>query len=140
MAGRIGEVVREKSGLAYYASSALSAGVGPGAWDVSAGVNPANLQKARELICEEIARFVEKGVTTEELTDSQSNFIGRLPLSLESNAGVVNALLTIERFDLGLDYYRRYPDLVRAVTPEDVRVTASKYLHPEKLAIAIAGS
>jgi zinc protease len=140
MAGRIGEVVREKSGLAYYASSSLSAGIGPGAWDVSAGVNPDNVQKARELICKEIARFVEKGVTAEELADSQSNFIGRLPLSLESNAGVVNALLNIERFDLSLDYYRRYPGLVRAVTPEDVLVTACKYLHPEKLAVAIAGS
>ena len=50
MSGRIGEVVREKSGLAYYASSSLSAGIGPGAWDVSAGVNPGNVQKACELI------------------------------------------------------------------------------------------
>ena len=140
MAGRIGEVVREKSGLAYYASSSLSAGIGPGAWDVSAGVNPANVQKARDLICKEIARFVEKGVTAEELADSQSNFIGRLPLSLESNAGVVNALLNIERFDLGLDYYRRYPGLVRSVTPEDILATACKFLHPDKLAVAIAGS
>jgi zinc protease len=139
MAGRIGEVVRQKSGLAYYASSSLSAGIGPGAWDVSAGVNPGNVQKARDLICNEIARFVEKGVTEEELADSQSNFIGRLPLSLESNAGVVNALMNIERFDLGLDYYRCYAELVRAVTPEDVLATASKYLHPDKLAVAIAG-
>ncbi len=83
MFGRIGEVVREKSGLAYYASSSLSAGIGPGAWDVSAGVNPSNVQKARDLIIKEIQRFVENGVTSEELSDSQSNFIGRLPLSLE---------------------------------------------------------
>jgi zinc protease len=140
MAGRIGEVVREKSGLAYYASSSLSAGVGPGAWDVSAGVNPSNVLKARDLIQQEIIRFVDKGVTPEELADSQSNFIGRLPLSMESNAGVVNALLNIERFGLGHDYYRRYPDLVRTVTTEDVLAAARKYLHPEKLAIAIAGS
>ena len=140
MAGRIGEVVREKSGLAYYASSSLSAGIGPGSWDVSAGVNPANVQKARDLICKEIERFVEKGVTIQELSDSQSNFVGRLPLSLESNAGVVSALLNIERFDLGLDYYRRYPNLVQSVTPEEVLSAAKKYLHPDKLAVAIAGS
>jgi zinc protease len=140
MAGRIGEVVREKSGLAYYASSSLSAGIGPGAWEVSAGVNPANVRKTGELICKEILRFVEEGVTKEELADSQSNFIGRLPLSLESNAGVVNALLNIERFDLGLDYYRRYPALVQIITPDDVQATAAKYLHPDKLATAIAGS
>jgi len=140
MAGRIGEVVREQAGLAYYASSSLSAGIGPGAWDVSAGVNPRNVPKARDLIIREIARFVEKGVTSEELADSQSNFIGRLPLSLESNAGVVNALLNIERFSLGLDYYRDYADLVRKVTPKSVQEAASRYLHPDKLAIAIAGS
>jgi zinc protease len=140
MAGRIGEVVREKSGLAYYASSSLSAGIGPGSWDVSAGVNPANVQKARDLICKEIERFVEKGVTIQELSDSQSNFVGRLPLSLESNAGVVSALLNIERFDLGLDYYRRYPNLVQSVTSEEVLSAAKKYLHPDKLAVAIAGS
>jgi len=139
MAGRIGEVVRKKSGLAYYAMSSLNAGIGPGSWDVSAGVNPANVQKARDLIWEEISRFVDKGVTAEELSDSQSNFIGRLPLSLESNAGVVSSLLNMERFDLGLDYYRRYPDLVRAITPENVLAAARKYLHPDKLAIAIAG-
>jgi zinc protease len=140
LGGRIGDVVREKSGLAYYAYSSLNAGIGPGSWDVSAGVNPGNVQKARDLICKEIALFAEKGVTSEELADSQSNFIGRLPLSLESNAGVVNALLNIERYDLGLDYYRRFPELVRAVTAEDVLAVTRQYLHPEKLAIAIAGS
>ena len=38
--GRIGDVVREKAGLAYYAGSSLSAGLGPGSWEVGAGVNP----------------------------------------------------------------------------------------------------
>jgi zinc protease len=139
LGGRIGDVVREKSGLAYYASSNLNAGIGPGSWSVSAGVNPANVQKARDLICREIELFVEKGITLEELSDSQSNFIGRLPLSLESNSGVASALLNIERYDLGMDYYRRYPDLVRAVTPEQVLSAARKYLDPDRLAIAVAG-
>jgi zinc protease len=139
LGGRIGDVVREKSGLAYYASSTLNAGIGPGSWCVSAGVNPANVQKACDLICGEIGRFVEKGITPEELADSQSNFIGRLPLSLESNGGVATALLNIERYDLGLNYYRRYPELVRAVTPEEVLTAVRKYLDADRLAIAIAG-
>jgi zinc protease len=139
LGGRIGKVVREQSGLAYYASSSLNAGIGPGSWAVSAGVNPSNVQKARDLICSEIARFVENGTTPEELADSQSNFIGRLPLSLESNSGVASSLLNIERYDLGLDYFRRYPDMVRAVTPEQVLAAVRKYLDPDRLAIAIAG-
>jgi zinc protease len=137
--GRIGDSVRERSGLAYYAYSSLSAGIGPGAWYVSAGVNPANAEKAIALITEELARFVEDGVSADELADSQANFIGRLPLSLESNGGVAGALLNIERYDLGLDYYRLYPALVRAVTPPDVLAAARQYLDPARLVVASAG-
>ncbi len=139
MMGRIGDVVREKSGLAYYAYSSLSAGLGPGSWEVSAGINPQNVKKASDLIMDELKRFVQEGVTEEELADTKANFVGRLPLSLESNGGVASALLNIERHNLGLDYYRRYADLVNEVTAEDVLTTARKFIDPEKLAIAVAG-
>jgi zinc protease len=139
MMGRIGDVVREKAGLAYYAHSSLSGGLGPGPWSISAGVNPANMDRAVELIRQEVARFVNEPVSQDELADSQANFIGRLPLSMESNSGVAGALLNLERYDLGLDYYRNYPDLVRGVSVEAVLETARRYLHPDRLGIAIAG-
>ena len=139
MMGRIGDVVREKSGLAYYAYSSLSAGLGPGSWEVSAGVNPQNVKKASDLIQDELKRFVQEGVTADELADTKANFIGRLPLSLESNGGVANALLNIERHQLGLDYYHRYQDLVNEVTAEDVLTTARKFIDPDRLVIAAAG-
>ena len=139
MMGRIGDVVREKSGLAYYAYSSLSAGLGPGSWEVSAGVNPQNVKKASDLIQEELKRFVQEGVTADELADTKANFIGRLPLSLESNGGVANALLNIERHQLGLDYYHRYANLIQEVTAEDVLTTARKFIDPNRLVIAAAG-
>ena len=140
MMGRVGKSVREKSGLAYYVYSGLSAGLGPGSWSVSAGVSPANVKKAGDLIVKELKRFVKGGVTKEELLDSQANFIGRLPLSLESNGGVAGALISMERYSLGLDYYRRYPDLVKSVTPSDVLEVARKYIDPDRLVVAVAGS
>ena len=139
MMGRIGEVVREKAGLAYYASSSLSAGTGPGIWSVSAGVGPANVQKAADLIISELKRFVQKGVSRQELSDNQNQYVGRLPLTLESNGGVAGALLNIERNGLGLDYYRQYADKVRAVKRQDVQAAAEKYIDPERLVIAVAG-
>jgi zinc protease len=139
MMGRIGDVVREKSGLAYYAYSSLNAGLGPGSWEVSAGVSPQSVKKASDLILDELKRFIQEGVTAEELADSKANFIGRLPLSLESNGGIANALLNIERHNLGLDYYRRYAGLVNQVTAEAVLNTARKFIDPAKLAIAVAG-
>ncbi len=139
MMGRVGKSVREESGLAYYAYSNLNAGLGPGSWTVSVGVNPANVAKAGDLVVAELRRFVQEGVSAEELADSQANFIGRLPLSLESNAGVAGALLNIDRFDLGLDYYQRYDGLVRGVRSEDVLRTARRFIDPERLVVATAG-
>ena len=139
MMGRIGDVVREKSGLAYYAYSSLNAGLGPGSWEVSAGVSPQNVKKASGLIVDELKRFVQEGVTADELADTQANFVGRLPLSLESNGGIANALLNIERHNLGLDYYRRYADLVNEVTAEGVLNAARKFIDTDKLAVAVAG-
>ena len=139
MMGRIGDVVREQAGLAYYAYSSLSGGMGPGPWSVSAGVAPEHVEQAVELIQSEIARFVSEPVSAEELSDSQANFIGRLPLALESNAGVAGALLNLERNNLEMDYYQTYADRISAITREHVLAAAQRYFDPEKLAVAVAG-
>ncbi len=91
------------------------------------------------MIEKELRNYVLRGVTKEELADNQANYIGRLPLSLESNHGVVSAILNIHRYDLGMDYYQRYEGLVRKVTREDVSEVARKYIDPERLVIATAG-
>jgi predicted Zn-dependent peptidase len=100
MYGRIGDVVREQAGLAYYAYSSLAGGPGPGPWSISAGVDPANVDQAIDLILAEVSRFVNEPVSDEELENSRANFIGRLPLFIESNA-VAGALVNLERYQLG---------------------------------------
>ncbi len=140
MMGRIGDSVREKAGLAYYASTSVNSWIEAGSWEVSAGVNPVNVDKAIDLIIGELERFCSEPVTTEELEDSKSNYIGRLPLSLESNSGVANSILNLERFNLGLDYLQRYPALVNSITPEKILETAQSYINPKNLIIVSAGS
>jgi len=140
MMGRIGDAVREKAGLAYYASTSVNAWIEAGSWEVSAGVNPENLNKAIDLITGELKKFCSESVTQSELEDSKSNYIGRLPLSLESNSGVANSILNLERFNLGLDYLQRYPGLVNQITPDEILAAAKKYIDPDRLIIVSAGS
>lgn len=139
MMGRIGDSVREKAGLAYDAYTSLNSWIESGSWEVAAGVNPENLEKAIQLILQELKRFTTEPVSQNEIEDSQANFIGRLPLSLESNAGVANSILNLERFNLGLDYLQKYPEKVRQITPADILETARAYIDPEKLVIVSAG-
>jgi zinc protease len=139
MMGRIGESVREKAGLAYYVSSSLDMGIGPVTWQVTAGVNPENLDQAIALILQELERFTNELVTEDELADVRSELIGRLPLSMESNAGVAQALLNLERFDYGLNYLRKLPEKLAAITREDILNAAQRYWHLDRLVITSAG-
>jgi zinc protease len=139
MMGRLGKRVREDAGLAYYAYSSLSSGIGPGAWEMIAGVNPRDIDQTIDLIQQETKAFVSQPVTEEELADSKSNFLGRMPLLLESNSGVAVSLLNLERFNLGLDYFLRYPRIIQSITAEQILESSQKYLHPDRLAIAVAG-
>lgn len=137
--GRVGDAVREREGLAYYAYSSLGGGLGPGPWSIMAGVNPSSVERAIELIRKEVGRFVARRVTAVELEENQSHFIGRLPLQLESNEGVASALVNIEKYDLGLDYYLRYPERISSIGRDEILAAARQFLSPDRLAIAIAG-
>ncbi|MFW5714218.1 MAG: M16 family metallopeptidase, partial [Brevefilum sp.] len=139
MMGRLGQKVREEAGLAYYAYSSLSLSRGPGAWEMIAGVNPENVEKAVTLITEEVKRFVTEPVSEDELADTKSYFLGRMPLLLESNSGVAISLMNMEHFHLGLNYFREYPKQVQAVNAEDILHASQKYLGPDRLGVAVAG-
>ncbi len=52
---------------------------------------------------------------------------------------MASANLNLERYGLGLDYYRHYPQLLAAITPEDILAAAQHYLDPQRLGIATAG-
>jgi zinc protease len=137
--GRLGANVRDRQGLAYYASSSLEADLGAGPWIVYAGVAPDDVDRAVESILVEIARLRDELVTEEELADAQDYITGILPLRLETNDGVAGVLIEMELYGLGLDFLERYPALVRTVTREDVQAVAQKTLDTENYALAIAG-
>jgi zinc protease len=139
MMGRIGDVVREKSGMAYYASSRMEGGLGPGAWSISAGVNPANIDRAIELSAQEIERLISELVDEEELADNQAYYTGRLPLQLESSEGIAGTILTMETYMLGLDYLLNYHDMIYGITREQIREAAQRYWNPKGFVVAVAG-
>jgi zinc protease len=131
--------VREEQGLAYYAYSRLHGGLGPSPWIASAGVAPDKVDQAIESIRAEIGRMQTEPVTDEELADCQAYRTGSLPVSLETNSGLAGIITDMELYDLGLDYLQRFPNLIRAITPERIQAAAQKYLSTSQLAVAVAG-
>ena len=137
--GRLGDNVRDRLGLAYYARTQLESAPGPGAWSAYAGVSPQNVEAATGAMLGEMRRIQVEEVSAEELADVKDYVTGIQPLRLESNDGIASALLDMEFYNLGLDYLQRLPALVRAVSADQVRSAAQKYLHTDAYALVVAG-
>jgi zinc protease len=137
--GRLGDSIRERQGMAYYASSALDATPVAAPLVIRAGVSPANVDRTVASIDLEIARLLRDGLTSAELEDSRRYLIGSLPRSLETNLAIAAFLQQAEFFGLGMDYDVRLPDLLRAVTLEQANAVARELIDDRRAAVAIAG-
>ncbi len=139
LGGRLGDVIRERLGMAYYIFSALDANVGAGPLVIRAGVHPANVDRTIDAIDHEIASILADGVTEREVSESKQYLIGSIPRTLETNAEIAAFLQTVEFFGLGPDYDVRLRDLIQAVTPDRVNAAARRILQPDKATIVVAG-
>lgn len=137
--GRLGDSIRERQGMAYYAMSALDANVIAGPLLIRAGVNPTNVQKAVASIDAELRAMTSEGPTDKEMRESMQYLIGSLPRTLETNAQIAQFLQSIEFFGLALDYDVRVPDLLRAVTRDEVLAVARRILDPARATVVVAG-
>ena len=62
-----------------------------------------------------------------------------MPRAHETNMGIATYLQTVEFFGLGLDYDVRMPDLLRAVTREQVHDAARHAIDPANATVVVAG-
>ncbi len=136
--GRLGDSIRERQGLAYYAMSSFDANVVEGPLIARVGVSPANVDRAIASIDEEIRRMATEGMTAEELADCKQYLIGSIPRLLETNGAIATFLQTAEFFGLGLDHDLRLPSLLDAVTLDDVNA-AARGLDVNRAAVVVAG-
>jgi zinc protease len=137
--GRLGANVREREGMAYYATSQISADKLPGVWALIAGVNPANVERATRAMLDEAERMCQELVPDDELQDSKRYLTGSLPLQLETNDGVAGILTDLEWHGLGLDYVERYLEMIAGLSAEQVQAAAQKYMKTNAYVLAVAG-
>jgi zinc protease len=139
LGGRLGENIRERQGMAYYAFSAFDPSLGPGPLIIRAGVDPRNVDRAVAAIDAEVSSLGDKGPTDREMAETRQYLIGSIPRMIETNPDIAGFLQSAEFFGLGLDHDRRLPEYIEAVTIDQVRAAAAAVLHPERAALAIAG-
>jgi zinc protease len=140
LSSRLGLQVRDAEGLTYGIASRFRApSLAAGPWYITVSVNPGNVERAVESALKVLREYVREGIRAEELEDEKSSAVGSFKVSLSTNAGLAAALWNAEFYQLGLDYVERFPELVRAVSVEEVNAAIRKYFRPDHLTIVIAG-
>lgn len=140
LSSRLGLQVRDREGLTYGINSVFRApSLAAGPWYVGVTVNPQNVEKAINSALSVLRDYVEHGIREDELADEKSSAIGSFKVSLATNAGLSRALWNAEFYGLGLDYIDRYPQIIQAVTVEEVNAAIRKYFRPDHLTVVVSG-
>jgi zinc protease len=138
LASRLGDVVREKSGLAYDVRAGFNSLRYPGAF--TATVQTVKPKEALKLMFQEINKMQENGVTQKELIDAQNYMTGSFPLLLGSNQGKLKQIENVELYGLGLDWLDKYPSRIRALTLDDLNRAMQSHIHPGQYIMVVIGN
>jgi zinc protease len=140
LSSRLGLQVRDQEGLTYGINSRFRApSLAAGPWYVGVSVNPNNIEKAINSSLSVLRDYVKNGIREDELADEKSSAIGSFKVSLATNAGLAQSMWNAEFYGLGIDYIDRYPQIIQAVTVEEVDAAIRKYFRPDQLTVVVAG-
>jgi zinc protease len=137
---RLNARLRVKDGLTYGSHSWFGNGRAPGPWAAKAEVAGPNLERAIAAAHEEMARWAADGPSAEEIETAQAYLTGNFPVRLASNGAVAGVLAEAHYLGRGLDYIRRYRDIIRAVTRAEVAAAAAQFMAPEAQMLVACGT
>ncbi|SMG29369.1 Predicted Zn-dependent peptidase [Marivirga sericea] len=136
---RLMQNLREDNAFTYGARSSLSADEFVGSFTASASVRNEVTDSAVNEFMAELAMINEEGVTQDELDAAKASISGSFARSLESPQTVASFAINTARYNLPKDYYANYLKNLEAVTLEDVKAAAQKYILPNNANILVVG-
>lgn len=136
---RITRNLREDKGYTYSPASIVASHYRTASWVQTADVTTAVSGPALVEIFHEIERLRAEPPDAAELARVQSYATGTFVLGNASRGGLIGQLAFLELHGLPDSYLSDYVTRVQAVTPEDVRDTAQKYLDPARMSLVVVG-
>jgi len=128
--------IREQLGLAYYVGAQTLCGVAPGYFAFYTGTEPAKAAQVETELLKEAELLRTEGLTAEELKRAKAKIIGQKKIS-RADLGHLAATTALDEL-YGLGWQRTELDDANyeAVTLEQIKIVAQKYLKPETAVIA----
>jgi len=136
---RLGSVLRTERSLTYAASADMASRRFAGDFMAKTDTRSDATAEALRLVVEEVSRLRRERVSGRELQNAQAYLAGSFPLTIETPNAIAAQVLESLLYGLDLADLPTYPDLINAVTVNDIQRVARMYLQPQELSIVLVG-
>lgn len=131
--------VREQYGYAYSVGAHLDYYLRIGAFVAEAQTATENTHDAVRQIRAEIERLIQEPASQEELDATRNYLIGRHMISRLTLGSLADLYKQTVLYELPLDYWRRYPEMLSSLTAQEAQSAAAQYLQPERFTTVVVG-
>jgi zinc protease len=129
--------IREQLGLAYYVGAQNLAGLAPGYFAFYTGTEPAKAAQVETELFKEAELLRTEGLTAEELKRAKAKIIGQKKIARQDLGSLASLTALDELYGLGWQHAELDDAKYEAVTLEQVKVAAQKYLKPDRFVVSI---
>ena len=127
------KAVREDRGYAYSVYSYFDPKLAEGPFTIGLETKRTQANDALKVVDSVLGEFLRRGPTATQLKAAQDNIAGGFALRIDSNSKLAANLGVMVFYGLPTDWLEKYPERVRALTPEAVRSAFQKHVKPEQL-------
>lgn len=131
--------IREKRGLAYHASTRFLPLLQPGPFMVYLQTKRESTKEALDVTHHVLANFLKEGPTMTELKAAKSNFKGGFYGQIDTNQKLLYYLNAIGFYHLPLDFLKKFPSKVDAVTAGEIQKAFADKIKLENLTEVMVG-
>lgn len=137
---RLFSEVRSRQGLSYRVGAGLGAGLAyPGMFTVRCGTKSETTLKAVNACIGEIRKMKTDPPTALEVKRAKESILNSHVFNFTNKGAIVNRQISYVRNGYPPDFLEQFAKGIEAVTLEQVRAAANKYLQPEQFAILVVG-
>jgi zinc protease len=138
-ASKLGQDLRESTGLVYYVGSSLDAGKTRTVYSVSYGCDPDNVAKARALIVKDLQEMQTTPVDAQRLQQAKAILLRQIPLSESSVGSIAQGWIGRVEMGLPLDEPVVAGEHYLKLTATDIQQAFARYLRPADLVQIVRG-
>ncbi|HUA67368.1 MAG TPA: pitrilysin family protein, partial [Candidatus Saccharimonadales bacterium] len=129
--------IREELGLAYYVGAQNLAGLVPGYFAFYTGTEPSKVELVEKELLKEAELLRREGLTAEELKRAKAKIIGQKKIARQELGHLASTTTLDELYGLGYQRAEQDDAKYEAVTSEQIKVAAQKYLRPDTVVVAV---